>query len=163
MKNENATIKISEELLEDWKIWMAIEVVKQFKQGTARKIEDLFDSEKSDFQNIFRKYKKILIEKNLSLRKQYASVKEIEILNVNLKDFYFNKLLIQLKDEAQRLINQETIRIKNIILSIAQKNFPAIMLDWLNDSVNGLIEKRNRCDRLIIEYSCSSDSASLDN
>ena len=165
---ENKTkVKISQELLENWKIIMAIEVVRLFKDSPSPsgcdldpvKSENPLCSDKLCYENFFKNPKKILNEQVLLLQQKYSSAREIESFKTNLEIFYFNTLSTQLQIETQQLINEEGSRIKKNIINATQKETPTKILHWLEKSTSYFIGKKNEQERLRIQCKQREDSA----
>lgn len=161
IKNKAIKVKISKELLEDWKILMAVEVVRLFKEESSKNVLEtasFLKTENAYYKDFFSKQKKILNEQVLFLQQKYSSAREIEIFKTKLEIFYFNTLSTQLQIEAQQLIEKETDRIKTIILNVTQKSTPTEILHWLKKSVTYFIGKKNEQDRLRIQCKHREDS-----
>ena len=156
MKNQ-IKIRPSQELLENWKVWMAIEIVSQLKktQSSSLGLEVIDPLFKIDDKSIFGNFEEsitILKEKYLNLQKECSDSNQISKLRLELENYYFDKIVYRLQEIAQNIILRESDALKAVIFEIAKQTAPENMLMLLRKTSNYYLEQKNRYERAKIQY-----------
>lgn len=154
----NLKIEPSEELLNNWKIWMAIEVIQQFKNGSLPKqssqIIDSFISfdKEQEYQTTFESLEKGLKEKTRLLKQKYSSTPNLKDAKRELENFYFDIVSLRLQHVSQKIGTKEVAKLKQTIFKFAQNLSPVNMLKWLQDLSNAFLRKKNQHEKSRINY-----------
>lgn len=160
-------IKPSEALLENWRIWIALEAIKKFKYGVDNtaplSIEFVVNELYIDFskhQKKFSDLQKILDKQSLVLKQECSSLENLLIAKKGLEKFYISKILSKLELINQDINSAGTFIIKKTVRNKARHSAPIPTLAWLTKLSKIFQEKRKQYAQNRLDY-FEQESASI--
>ena len=148
--------KSPRDLLENWQIWMAIEVVEQWleaspslKQSDILNSFDLLRIQNDSFNLLFQRLI-VEIEQSKELNNSLEDIDKLR--NYLLKEYYQNNILLELQQTNHNIRKEKIEVLHQLVSTDYQQASPVKLSLFLQDFVTGLVSQRNHLEQEKIKY-----------
>ena len=136
-------LKPSQVLLDNWKVWMALEVVRRLKDDNFGNIEDYFELPMSTLQKRFEIIYRLLYEESRRLRNSINITQSLPQAKALLEQYYFDTVTFEVqKISADPSITDISVMKKTLYLKV-QSIKPKSLINLMQATANKLLIQKN--------------------
>lgn len=158
--NIKYSIKPSKSLLNNWKLWMAAEVVQQFISGETvhLKLKTIIESIVVDQQNIFIVQLNKLKDKIFILSVE-TPLQKLENIKYDLEEYFTQTIVREMQQISQDLIVKSTKKLSQLFHRDIKQASPKNLMQLLKDLLKTLWLRKSHFEKNAIDYKNQENSA----